>query len=549
MSQAGPAHQTLAAAQVRTFLIADLRGYTGYTLEHGDEAAAQLASRFADLAAAVVTTHSGRVIELRGDEALAVFDSARQALRAAVEIQARVTLEGDAWPVKVGIGLDAGEAVTVQDGYRGAALNLAARLCSLAGPGEVMASDGVVHLARRVDGLSYVERGLAQLKGFAEPVRVVEVVRQNPDGASVPRTAGTAPQRRLPIGGFLGALPPGLMVGRHAELSRILGAVEVVAGGTGQLLLLAGEPGVGKTRLAQEVCVALRDRGFVVGVGRCYEAQAAVPYYPFVEALAEIHAAAPDAIRAETGRRWSYLGQLLPDHVGTHLAASGNPEDQQRLFWSITGFVQAIGAGTPVAFLIDDMHWADGTSLELLQHLARATRGDRILLLGTYRDVDVGRQHPLEAALRDLNREGLADRIEVRRLDEGGTAELIAETMGEDEISSEFAGLLYRRTEGNAFFVQQVLRVLVERGDVYRENGAWQRKAVEEIEVPESVRSVIGQRLSRLSQTSQETLREASVLGQTFLDPAGLLAVFGRRGYQYDSLVPGSERMVDAIEP
>jgi YVTN family beta-propeller protein len=171
-------------AVVRTFLIADIRGYTRFTQEHGDEAAARLASSFADIVGTTVVAHDGELIELRGDEALVVFASARRALRAAVEVQRRFREPGELGPVLplgVGIGLDSGEAVPLENGgYRGGALNLAARLCSVAKPGEILASEGVVHLARRVDGLRFVPRRAERFKGIAERVRPVEVVPDEP---------------------------------------------------------------------------------------------------------------------------------------------------------------------------------------------------------------------------------------------------------------------------------------------------------------------------------------------------------------------------------
>ena len=259
-------------SEVRTFLIADVRGYTRFTLEHGDEAAARLAQHFAQLTEAAVTQRDGRVIELRGDEALAVFSSARQALRAAVELQTRFAQEAnDLLPLRVGIGLDAGEAIPVEGGYRGAALNLAARLCTLAGPGEVLASDTVANLARKIEGVEYAERGLVELKGFADRVRVMQVVSGaepavESEEATRERNAALSStvEQSLPIGGFLGSLPSGSLVGRNAELARILSAVDAVGGGEGRLIMLAGEPGIGKTRLAQEVTLHLRNRSFLV---------------------------------------------------------------------------------------------------------------------------------------------------------------------------------------------------------------------------------------------------------------------------------------------
>lgn len=170
---------TLPSSRVHTFLIADVRGYSSFTLKRGDEAAARLADRFADLVEEVVVAWDGRVLELRGDEALAVFVSARQALRAAVALQdrfGRETDENPSLPLAVGIGLDIGEAIPVKGGYRGAALNLAARLCSLARAGEVLASEGVVHLVRKTEGIAYLERGTFEVKGFADAVHVTQVI-------------------------------------------------------------------------------------------------------------------------------------------------------------------------------------------------------------------------------------------------------------------------------------------------------------------------------------------------------------------------------------
>ena len=166
-------HESSAPA-VRTFLIADVRGYTAFTQAHGDEAAARLAARFAATCRELIEDGEGRLLELRGDEAVLVFDTPRQALRCAVALQRRfadATRADPALPLGVGMGLDAGEAISVEGGYRGGALNLAARLCAIAKQGQVLISDGVVHLARHVDGLTYVDQGRRNFKGMAEPVR------------------------------------------------------------------------------------------------------------------------------------------------------------------------------------------------------------------------------------------------------------------------------------------------------------------------------------------------------------------------------------------
>lgn len=164
---------------VHTFLIADVRGYSRYTEEYGDEAAARLAAKFVDLLGEGVEAHGGTLIEVRGDEGLAVFTSARQAIRAAVDLQARFGEETEAdsnLPLKVGIGIDSGEAVQLADGsYRGAALNVAARLCGRAHGGEVIVSEGTSRLAGRLGGLQYSDRGRVHLKNIPEPVHIFQV--------------------------------------------------------------------------------------------------------------------------------------------------------------------------------------------------------------------------------------------------------------------------------------------------------------------------------------------------------------------------------------
>jgi class 3 adenylate cyclase len=191
---------------IRTFLIADMRGYTRFTQERGDEAAAKLAAKFADIARKAVEARGGTLLELRGDEAVCVFASTRESIRAAVDLQQRFlqeTLQEPELPLTFGIGLDAGEAVAVEGGYRGGALNLAARLCGQARAGEILASREVTHLARRVDGVRYEDRGPLLLKGLEEPVVVVRVVPEGEDlverlrpFASLHTPAGRQPPRR-----------------------------------------------------------------------------------------------------------------------------------------------------------------------------------------------------------------------------------------------------------------------------------------------------------------------------------------------------------------
>jgi branched-chain amino acid transport system substrate-binding protein len=227
---------------VRTFLIADVRGYTSFTQAFGDEEAGKLAARFAELAREAVVGAGGEVVELRGDEALCVFRSARQALRAAVELQARFRAREDdrpVFPLGIGIGLDAGEAVPVEGGYRGGALNLAARLCSIAKPGQILASETVTSLSRTLEGVRFVDRRRAvRVKGLEKKVRVIEVVPEI-DLPPVPDAlAGRTRRRRR---GLL-LIAAGIVVLAAAVAGLYLGlgdsdadAEAITASGVGQL--------------------------------------------------------------------------------------------------------------------------------------------------------------------------------------------------------------------------------------------------------------------------------------------------------------------------
>jgi len=235
-------------AAIRTFLIADVRGYTRFTVDQGDEAAAQLAVAFAAIAREVAAQHEGEVVELRGDEALLVFDSARHALRAAVALQERCAEQSavdPSLPLHVGVGLDAGEAIPVEGGFRGGALNLAARLCSLAGGGEILCSETVLGIARKTDGIALADRGDVTLKGLAAPVRVMQVAPE-----------GELPAELPPLQPILDAHPTNLpdeptpFIGRETEIAQVTG---LLRNPHVRMVTLTGPGGTGKTRLALQV--------------------------------------------------------------------------------------------------------------------------------------------------------------------------------------------------------------------------------------------------------------------------------------------------------
>jgi tetratricopeptide (TPR) repeat protein/transcriptional regulator with XRE-family HTH domain len=343
----------------------------------------------------------------------------------------------------------------------------------------------------------------------------------------------------VPIGAFLGAAPSGPLVGREVEVQTIGGALAAVAAGQGRMLLLIGEPGVGKTRLAQEMTILARARGFRLLTGRCYEPQQSLAYAPLIEALTQSVPLIEAAALSPLAERWPEVARLLPDHAARAPAGVDDGAARQRLYYQLTGLLSALAQRQPLALLVDDLHWADGASLEALQHLARHTRDQPVLLVGTTRAVEAARQHPLVDALRDLDRDELVQQLTLRPLAAEETADLIGVTLGgadgalgdASSISPELATRIQARSEGNALFTRQLARALQEQGNLSFTEGKWRlSETAAAAFTPASIRAVIAQRLGRLSAHTQEVLREASVLGQVVAFDE--LAQLGGRGEQ-----------------
>jgi predicted ATPase len=186
------------------------------------------------------------------------------------------------------------------------------------------------------------------------------------------------------------------------------------------------------------------------------------------------------------------------------------------MFDNVARFLQQLAAASGLLFFIDDLHWADQGTLNLLHYLLRHLREERLLILAAYREVELDRAHPLAGALVEWNREHLATRITLARLSRADTGALLATLFGQASISDDFVNVLFRETEGNPFFIEEVVKSLIEQGEIYREDGGWGRKEVDELAIPQSVKEAIGRRLNRLSERCIEVLRCAAALGKIF---------------------------------
>jgi class 3 adenylate cyclase len=318
----------------------------------------------------------------------------------------------------------------------------------------------------------------------------------------------------------------GRLVGRDTELATIKAAMDNALGGHGSLLMLVGEPGIGKTRLSEEAGVYARLRGAQTLVGHCHETEAGLPYLPFVEAIRQYVTERPaEDVRAALGDAGSDVAKLvseirerIPDLPPS--PPSDPEQERYRLFESVTSFLINAAKAQPLLLVLDDLHWADRPTLLLLEHLARKLAGARLLVIGTYRDVELDRRHPLGSILADLRREHVYERVLLKGLSSEAVVQLLAAIAQQDldRQGLALAEAIHRETEGNPFFIEEIIRHLGESGAVYRKEGRWvtDAQSVDELSIPEGIRDVIGRRLSRLSETCNQALGHAAVLGREF---------------------------------
>ena len=317
----------------------------------------------------------------------------------------------------------------------------------------------------------------------------------------------------------LDSLARGVFVGRQREMGELKACLEDALSGRGRLVTLVGEPGIGKTRTALELATYAGLRQAQVLWGRCYEEQGAPPYWPWVQAIRSyVRDVDPDQLRSEMGAGAADIGQVVSDVrdrlPGLEAPPELEPEQARfRLFDSITAFLKNAGRRQPLVLVLDDLHWADHPSLLLLEFVARELSNARLLIIGTYRDVELSRQHPLSRSLGELTRERLFQRVLLRGLDQEDVGRFIGLASGITPPTG-MVEAVHRQTEGNPLFVTEVVRLLVQEGELTQEK-AGQRDSWS-VRIPEGVREVIGRRLDRLSERCNETLTVASVVGREF---------------------------------
>jgi class 3 adenylate cyclase/tetratricopeptide (TPR) repeat protein len=489
-----------------TVLFTDVEGSTDLATRRGDEAAQEILRAQRELVRQQVEQHCGHEVKSLGDGFMVAFASARRAVACAAGIQRALAEHNRRQPVdqqvRVRIGLNTGEVIHEEADLFGEAVNAAARIAAKAKGGQILVSEAVRGVMGRAKDVELVDRGRFRLKGFPERWRLFEVVWQE--------DAAAALLERTPF------------VGREVERAELRRCLDRASHGRGALVMIGGEPGVGKTRLAEELAAEARQRGLLALTGHCYEMEGAPPYIPFVEILEATARVVPAAaLREALGDAAPEVAKLMPElrrlfpDIAVPLELP--PEQERRyLFNCMLEFIERAGRAQPLFLVLEDLHWADDSTLLLLQHIAQRLSEIPVLILGTYRDVELDVARPLARALEELLRQRLAHDLALKRLPEAGVEAMLRALSGQ-EPPTPLVQAVYRETEGNPFFVEEVFHHLAAEGKLLDAQGRWRPDlSIGELEVPRGVRLVIGRRLERVSEECRRVLTTAAVIGHGF---------------------------------
>ena len=492
----------MSQSKTATFLFTDLVNSTEHLEAVGDEAGHQLFRVHHKLLTDAVNAAGGQELQWLGDGVLAVFSSAADAVRCAIQVQQTARRPAAHAHFGIRIGIHAGEALRRENGYFGTPIVVARRLCDAAGEGQIYCSRVIADLLSARSAFNLRDMGALNLKGLTQPMPVCEVVYDRNDPAALLRTTP--------------------FVGRAGQMKRLADKLDIVSSGKGAVVMLLGEPGIGKTRMLAEFSDLARQRGVMVLCGSCYDGEFQPPYGPFAEMIVEYAQDAPaDDLNAVLGDRVSTIVRIAPalrrhfDHI-SEPPVLDKDEERFRLLDAMAQSFIALSRMTPLLLIADDLHWADKGTVAMLGHLAHFVPNHPILLVEGYRDAEVGRHHPLSSVLAGIRRSCDFDSIALKGLDGSEVAELL-EIVGDQSAPEQLVSTLREETNGNPFFIREVLLNLMEEGKIFRDGEAWTSSIrVDALGIPEGVREVITRRILRLSDEAKKLLRVGAAFQGAF---------------------------------
>ena len=506
--------------ELAVILVTDLVASTRLETSVGPARADELRDEHFALLREAIDASGGNEFRNTGDGLMVAFRSASAAVRCAVSMHQLFErrYRRAEQKLQVRIGLAAGES-TVQDGtYFGMPSIEAARLCDKASADGILVSPAVQMLAGRLDGIRFDSVGELELKGFSEPVEAFAV----PWTRLAEEEAGVG---GWPLPALLQSTPRAAFVGRGAERALMERSRSQARAGARQVVLVSGEPGIGKSRLASFSAHGAHGEGFAVLWGACSE-ELAVPYEPWISVCSQlVEHASSELLERHVERHGGELARLareLPRRLPeVPEPESSDPETERFLLFSaVAGALVELAASVPVCLVLDDLHWADGQSVALLKHVVSSAESCAFQVIVAFRDSDLGKDHPLSPVLADLRRIEDVDRVALEGLGTAEVSEVMAAAAGHelDADALVLAEEITSETDGNPFFVGEVIRSLAESGRLLYDPATkrWSVDRSAPLGLPESVRDVIVRRVERLGDEAQEALTLAAVIGRSF---------------------------------
>jgi pilus assembly protein CpaF len=498
-------------------MFTDVEGSTNLLSTRGFTESHEIMKAYETIVGEKIAEHAGRRIKGLGDGVMVSFGSTRHAVECALDIQKAIGDYSKANPqrkLRIKIGINTGEVVEEAGDIFGAAVNMAARVAGKTKGGQVLVSEVVRQLVGPVAEINFTYRGHYKLKGFPDRWRLHEAT-----AVLAPVTIATVQHTG---DGF---------IGRDQEKMDIRSVLDRATTGTGGMVLIAGAPGIGASRLAAEVAVDASRKGWMVLNGRCTEQEGA-SYAPFREALAAAvaspgHRPLHDAIGVAGHQLMELVPGLRAKLRGVPTSSSVPAEKRRELlFKGVFDLLVACQSTKPLLLVLDDLQWADEASVLLLRDLAERLGGSRIVVIGTYWETDLDPSRPFTSVVSRLLRRRRAQRIPLSRMSDAEVEKMATSLAGAPLTPIQLIGV-QAATEGNPLFVEHSYLYMSEsEGMLGGVRSATQSQYTEEdLELAQSVRGLIGRRLERLSEPAHRMLIAAAVVGRDF--DAAMLEAFG----------------------
>lgn len=525
-------------------MFTDVVGYTS-TIRRDEEAGRRVRAQHRAVVEGAVANHEGTLLQYFGDGSLNIFPSAVEAAAAAVEIQKEFLKFPEA---SLRIGIDLGDIAYDEQGVYGDAVNVASRLESLSEPGAILISGKLCRELQNHPSLQTIDLGEVRLRNVDVPVPIfalrdeelpaptvgaarVPEARPTPEGAEPKPVAAVVDdlfrnvRSQIEISDepeFLedplyGQLP---LIGREREIRLLESRAARASSGAGQTILMNGDRGVGKTRLSSHLVSSLVNQGWLVAKGQAYPTAQGVPFAIFSDALGPLLSGIgrpelrllTQGGEGEMAALWPPLGRGGTDPGG---AASDATDPRSRLFWTVSEFLGNLSSYRPLLLVLEDLQWADASSLDLLHFITRQISSKRILILSPFCEAEVDAQAYLSELIQSLLQIHTASRLDLGGLTKSDTKVLVTRTFGvEPRIVDRFSARLYEWTRGNSFFLEAALRGLVETGQIWQRETGWFGWEVEKLELPATARDAVLFRIGRLPPEVREIADLAAVMGR-----------------------------------